>query len=260
MSIECKMRIIFIAVTVIIIVAISVYFINSYRRTLSPSIQKAPAHSMQMRYSLGNQLNAIKHEKKGYVIYEYPQLLTASECDDLIAYASNKGLAESDVLDYATSTGTSVNNDYRTSKTAWLRDNEHPVCHKLAVISEQLTGIPKCNQEMSQVAFYESGGKFNEHFDACVFDDVEYCNKMNNGAGQRRSTLLVYLNDDFTGGETVFVDIDIHIKPKKGKAILFWNTDEEERIISESKHRALPVTSGEKWICTKWSHVRAYPS
>ena len=170
MSIECKMRVIFIVVTVITIVAIAVYFISSYRRTPAPSIQTASAPNMQMRYSLGNKLNAIKHEKKGYVIYEYPQLLTASECDDIIAYASQKGLAESDVLDYAATTGTSVNNDYRTSKTAWLRDSEHPVCHKLAVISEQLTGIPKCNQEMSQVAFYESGGKFNEHFDACVFD------------------------------------------------------------------------------------------
>lgn len=254
------MRVIFIVVTVITAVAIAAYFISSYRPTPALSTQKAPALSMQKRYCLGDKLNAIKHEKKGYVIYEYPHLLTASECDDIIAYASKKGLSESDVLDYATSTGTSVNNDYRTSKTAWLQDNEHPVCHKLAVISEKLTGIPKRNQEMSQVAFYQSGGKFNEHFDACVFDDVEYCNKMNNGAGQRRSTLLVYLNDDFTGGETVFVDVDIHIKPQKGTAILFWNTDEDERIIPESKHRANPVTSGEKWICTKWSHVRAYPS
>jgi prolyl 4-hydroxylase len=240
---------------VVVIVAFLTYYI--IKRNQSGS---KPQSTMQYRHVLGDDHGAIRFEKNGYIVYEYPNLLTSEECDSLIAYSQQKGMTASDVLDYASTSGTVVNNDYRTSKTAWIQDSEHHVCAKMAALSEKLTGLPKCNQEMAQVAHYESGGKFNEHYDACSYDDQEYCNRMNNNAGQRRSTLLVYLNDDFQGGETEFVAIGYTVTPEKGKAILFWNTDENEVIIPESKHRAHPVRNGEKWICTKWSHSRNYPT
>ena len=267
---ESKMLLVafFLICVAVIIALVTVYIVKRHKQCLSPALAltlaPAPAHhkahTMQHRYALGDINGAIRYEKNGYVVFEYPNLLTSAECDALIAYSKQKGMTASDVLDYAATSGTVVNNDYRTSKTAWLHDHEHSVCAKMAALSEQLTGIPQCNQEMAQVAHYESGGKFNEHYDACSFDDEAYCNRMNNNAGQRRATLLAYLNDDFTGGETEFVVIGVTVKPEKGKAILFWNTNEDETIIHESKHRAHPVRNGEKWICTKWSHVRPYPT
>lgn len=200
----------------------------------------------------------IKHSFGDYEVLEIFDLLTPNECKQLIAYAKKKGLNDSDVLSYGTSSGTEVNSDYRKSKTSWVYDSEHPIVMKIAQYSQQITGIPIENQEMLQIAQYEPNGKFNEHFDACVYNDKQYCEKMNNYAGQRRSTLLVYLNDDFTGGETEFVDIGLKIKPEQGKAILFWNVDENENLMLKSKHRGNPVLKGEKWICTKWSHVRPY--
>lgn len=200
----------------------------------------------------------VKHSAQGYEVLEIYNVLTPEECDSLIAYSTNKGMKDSDVLAYGSSSGTEVNTQYRTSKTAWVRDEEHPIAMKLAQLSMQLTGIPIENQEMLQVAHYTNNGKFNEHFDACVYEDKSFCDKMNNYAGQRRSTLLVYLNDDFDGGETEFVSIGIKVKPEKGKAVLFWNTDDQEVIIPQSKHRANPVHNGEKWICTKWNHPKPY--
>jgi prolyl 4-hydroxylase len=112
---------------------------------------------------------------------------------------------------------------------------------------------------MAQVAHYTAGGKFNAHYDACNSDNA-YCDKMNRHAGQRRATLLVYLNDDFDGGQTVFPHIGKTVTPKKGMGILFWNTTAEtDAIIPESMHKGNPVVRGEKWICTKWSHAKAYP-
>lgn len=200
----------------------------------------------------------VKHTHGDYVILEIFNLLSPDECEQLIAHALKKGMHESDVLSYGATSGTEVNNNYRNSKTAWLPDDDHPLCKRLAEFSQQITNIPIENQEMLQVAHYPPSGKFNEHFDACVYDDKDYCDKMNNYAGQRRSTLLIYLNDNFKGGETEFVNIGLKVKPEKGKAILFWNTDENENIIEKSKHRANPVENGEKWICTKWSHVKRY--
>lgn len=202
----------------------------------------------------------VRHSHEDYEVLEIYNLLSREECQEVIAAAIKQGMQESDVLSYGTSTGTTVNDTYRKSKTAWMTDETHPLCMRLALFSEQITGIPRENQEMLQVAHYEPMGKFNEHFDACIYDDKEYCEKMNNYAGQRRSTLLIYLNDDFQGGETEFVSIGLKIKPEAGKAILFFNVDKDENIIEKSKHRGNPVVAGEKWICTKWSHMKKYGS
>lgn len=201
----------------------------------------------------------VKHSFPEYEVLEIFNLLTPSECNQLIDAAKKQGMAESGVLNYDGNNTTKIDYEHRKSKTAWLTDNHHPLCEWLAEYSQKLTGIPKENQESLQVALYEPFGKFNEHIDACTYHDKDYCDKINRFAGQRRSTLLVYLNDGFTGGETEFVNIGLKIKPETGKAILFWNVDQDENILENSKHRGNPVYDGEKWICTKWSHVLKYP-
>lgn len=230
--------VIVLVLALILIVCSIIYFKTNHSKPVDPKI--------------------VKHTHGDYEVLEIFNLLTPEECKKVIEAAKAKGMQESDVLSYGASTGTKVDDQYRKSKTSWLPDDYHPLCMRLAQYSEQITGIPRENQEMLQVAYYEPLGKFNEHFDACVYDDKEYCEKMNNFAGQRRSTLLIYLNDNFKGGETEFVSIGLKIKPQVGKAILFWNVDEDENIIQKSKHRGNPVEDGEKWICTKWSHVRKY--
>lgn len=225
--------------TVVLIIACIIFFVSRWR------LKKT-------------ETKIIKHSYGDYSVLEIFNLLSPNECKQIIDLAITQGMRDSDVLSYGAENGTIVNNTYRKSKTAWLTDDTHPLCMRLAQYSEQITNIPRENQEMLQVAHYEKDGKFNEHYDACVYDDKSYCDKMNNNSGQRRATLLVYLNDNFTGGETEFVNIGLKIKPETGKAILFWNVDEDENILEKSKHRANPVQDGEKWICTKWSHMQKY--
>ncbi len=130
----------------------------------------------------------------------------------------------------------------------------------MALLAARLTGIDASHQEALQVAVYEPRGMFVEHYDACptMAEDPDNCDRMNQGAGQRRATLLVYLNDGFAGGETEFVKIGLKIRPERGKGILFWDTDGDENIIASSMHRGNPVLSGEKWIATKWTHKRPW--
>jgi len=68
----------------------------------------------------------------------------------------------------------------------------------------------------------------------------------------------LYLNDDYEGGETCFDKIGLCIKPKRGKCIIFWNTDENEKLLEASEHRGNKVLSGTKYIGVKWIHPRAY--
>ena len=46
-------------------------------------------------------------------------------------------------------------------------------------------------------------------------------------ANDRIATALVYLSDDFIGGETIFPAHNLTIRPQQGTALLFVHVDEE---------------------------------
>jgi prolyl 4-hydroxylase len=200
----------------------------------------------------------VKHTYDNYEILEIWDILTPEECKKLIEVAIEKGLHESEILSKEDNKDTTVNNEFRKSKQAWLNDNHHEIIMKIANFSEKITGISKENQEEIQIAMYEPNGKFLEHFDSCIYEDREYCNKINHYAGERRATLLIYLNDDFKGGETEFVELKLKIKPEAGKGILFWSTDTNEKLLTKSKHKGNVVLEGNKWIATKWTHNKKF--
>lgn len=205
-------------------------------------------------------MQIVRHyAKNGYTVFEIYNILTPEECQQLIQEATNKGLEDSQVWSYGgNKVGNTLDNTHRRSKQTWFAREESAIAKKLSDISVALTNIPIQNQELVQVAMYEKEGKFNAHFDACSDEDAEYCEKMNNYSGQRKTTLLVYLNEEFSGGETEFIDIGISIKPKTGNAILFINTFANEEVVPQSIHRAQPVLDGYKWIATVWSHSKEY--
>ncbi len=187
-----------------------------------------------MRQKPKKGVNVKKHTFGKYELYELRNILTAEECESIIELAKAKGLQDSSVLAYGKEADTEMDTNFRKSKQTWFEDNASPVIKKIADYCEEITGLPKANQEMIQVAQYEKGGKFNKHYDACVYEDKSYCDKINRNAGQRKTTLLI------------------------GKGILFYDTDENQEIYKESMHKGNTVTSGEKWICTKWSHFGAF--
>ena len=190
-----------------------------------------------------------------YKVHEYPNLLSAQECDEIMELAKKNGLTQSYIVSNDKLNAYDVS--FRKSEQTWLERGLHPVLEKFSKISEDLTGLPRENQEMIQVVRYEKGGKFDAHFDPCV-NGEKLCTEMNRGAGQRKTTLLLYLNDVLNGGETEFVNLGVKVKPEKGKGILFWSTDENENVLEESKHRGNELVDGEKWIATIWSHPLSY--
>lgn len=53
-----------------------------------------------------------------------------------------------------------------------------------------------------------------------------------------RMTLVIYLNDEFTGGQTHFPELDVTVTPATGRALMF-----QHRVL----HEAQPVTRGAKY-------------
>ena len=193
-----------------------------------------------------------------YSVVEYPNFLSGAECARIIKVARESGkLKQAETLDAKTDNLSSYNPNSRTSKTVFVDDSIDAVVGEVADAAARLTRKSLKHQEMMQVAMYEPGGKFDEHYDACDAEP-DVCVRFNRGSSNRLATLLIYLNDDYEGGDTVFTRVTPHIRvrPKTGKAVLFYDTNpEDDQIIKESMHRGSEVLSGEKWICTKWVHT-----
>ena len=105
-----------------------------------------------------------------------------------------------------------------------------------------------------QLVHYGPGEQYTAHH------DFLYPSLVNRYQPSRFVTVLFYLNDVESGGETVFpramndVDHDgIKVKPKSGKAIFFYNVLPDGNFDDMSQHASLPVDkNNEKWIANLW--------
>lgn len=90
---------------------------------------------------------------------------------------------------------------------------------------------------------YRPGQQYRPHHDAHAFAPLKK---------RRTATALLYLNDGYEGGETHFPEIDITVRGGVGDLLVFHNLDAEGMPDMRMLHAGLPVTSGEKWLATRW--------
>jgi predicted 2-oxoglutarate/Fe(II)-dependent dioxygenase YbiX len=79
---------------------------------------------------------------------------------------------------------------------------------------------------------YDPGQRFDRHTDGYFERD--------NGE-RSHFTFMVYLNDDFEGGNTTFYEsrVPLHVRPETGKALLFYH---------RQVHEGRPVVRGRKYV------------
>jgi len=105
--------------------------------------------------------------------------------------------------------------------------------------------------EVPSILHYAPGQEFTAHYD---FLDPMLAGHMLDiqKNGQRVMTFLIYLNDDYEGGETEFVKLDWRYKGRKGDALLFWNLDPSGVPDLNTMHAGTATTLGEKWVFSQW--------
>ena len=69
-------------------------------------------------------------------------------------------------------------------------------------------------------------------------------------------TALIYLNDEFEGGETSFPQLGIEHRAKAGDALVFSNVDPRGRPEPRTEHAGRPPTKGTKWVFSQWVRDR----
>jgi prolyl 4-hydroxylase len=117
------------------------------------------------------------------------------------------------------------------------------------------TNIPVLVFEPTQVLHYYVGQEFKRHLDYLEPDNPRHREQLQ-AHGQRIATFLIYLNEDFEGGETEFSQIGLRYRGKTGDAIFWANCDMEGRPDPMTLHAGLPPLSGEKWILSQWIRDR----
>jgi Rps23 Pro-64 3,4-dihydroxylase Tpa1-like proline 4-hydroxylase len=94
---------------------------------------------------------------------------------------------------------------------------------------------------------YKEGGFFVAHYD----DSYGHNGAIYRNRPQRSMTVLIYLNDDYEGGEIEFPRIlddagrALRIKPRAGQAVCFPSH-------ALFEHRVLPVTRGTRYNVSQW--------
>lgn len=116
-------------------------------------------------------------------------------------------------------------------------------------------GVPLCNMEANAILHYAVGEESGDHFD---FVDPRTPNYEQEVAqnGQRILTFLVYLNDDYEGGETEFPELGVSHKGRAGEGLYFVNTLDNNEPDLRTVHAGRPPTRGEKWILSQFVRGR----
>jgi len=124
---------------------------------------------------------------------------------------------------------------------------ENPAVNVLNRRIAAASGTRADQGEPLQVLRYRPGGEYKPHFDAIP-----------GFANQRIMTMLVWLNEDYEGGETFFTTPGVKLKGRAGDALLFRNVLADGTHDPAARHAGLPVTGGEKLIASRWIRARPF--
>lgn len=177
-------------------------------------------------------------------VVRFPKLFTPAECAHLAGVAAEM-LEPARVIDPRT--GRWIAHPIRTSDgTAIGPAREDLVVRALNQRIATASGTNIAQGEPLTVLRYRPGQQYRLHLDT-----------IQGAANQRTTTVLIYLNEGYRGGETHFPASNLTVTPRGGDAIVFRTLTSDGAIDQSSRHAGLPVAQGAKWLATRW--IRAEP-
>jgi prolyl 4-hydroxylase len=112
-------------------------------------------------------------------------------------------------------------------------------------------GYPMQHFETPMVLHYEVGQQITPHFDFIDANAPDYSQQIRE-QGQRMITFLLYLNDDYEGGETTFPELGIVHRGEVGAGLYFVNAHADLTPNRRMLHTGSPPTRGEKWVVSQF--------
>ena len=187
------------------------------------------------------------------LICRYPDFVDTEACAWLIERSRSKLRR---ALVYDPGTGDDVADSSRTNTAAGFNLAETDLVH-IAVQTKMSAccRLPITHMEGATVLHYECGEEIANHFDfvdpAIPGYEQEIAER-----GERVVTFLVYLNDDYGGGETEFPKLGVRHKGRTGEGLFFVNALPAGGPDVRMVHAGRPPTRGEKWIVSQFVRDR----
>ncbi len=103
------------------------------------------------------------------------------------------------------------------------------------------TGTVATQGEPLTVLRYRPGQEYREHLDTLPSEP-----------NQRVRTAILYLNDGYEGGETLFPKLPLAYRARAGDLLIFDNVESDGRPDPRTAHAGAPVRAGTKWVATRW--------
>lgn len=171
-------------------------------------------------------------------VRRFAGLLTSAECAYLVDLASRTFQPAT----VRSPSGGTMRDPIRNSDEATLHWMiEDPVVHAINRRIATASGTDAAQGEAMQILRYKPGQQYRAHYDFNPTLD-----------NQRVLTALAYLNHDYRGGETAFIKSGLTVKGRKGDVVVFRNTLNETDLDPASEHCGMPVTSGVKFLASRW--------
>ncbi|KAH8267877.1 hypothetical protein KR026_009916, partial [Drosophila bipectinata] len=147
------------------------------------------------------------------------------------------------------------------SRLVWLT-KESSFRKRLNLRIRDITGFMVDETPGLQIANFGVGGQFKPHYDYFT----ERILRLNSTElGDRMASIIFYVSNrikreilegNFTflqagdvvrGGQTVFPDIQVSVKPQKGSGLVWFNTFDDATPDPRSLHSVCPVLVGDRW-------------
>jgi hypothetical protein len=187
------------------------------------------------------------------LVRAFPEFVTDPVCDWLIEQARPRLKR---ALIYDPVGGKDIADHMRTNSAAGF----DLACADVVQIVVQTriaaaTGIPLHHMEGPTVLHYAPGEQITNHYDFVNPRTPNYAEEIAR-RGERIATFLVYLNDDYEGGETDFPNLGLRYHGAKRGGLLFANALPSGEPDLRMVHAGLPPTDNAKWLMTQFIRNR----
>jgi hypothetical protein len=187
-----------------------------------------------------------------------PQVLTPEALQELQDHARNSQTTDLSVFD--------PDKTNETGETSWIVDKDirdtqiiefGPLFPKIEELFKNIVkhiinpfyGIEVWDSEVPQFLKYNVGGHYKPHIDGRSIWFAPNGDKIWRKSTDRDLSIVLFVNDDFEGGEFLFPDLHIQVKPKPGLLVCFPSDQ-------NYLHGVAPVTKGTRYSIVTWARVK----
>jgi predicted 2-oxoglutarate/Fe(II)-dependent dioxygenase YbiX len=187
-----------------------------------------------------------------------PNVLTPEALQELQEHARNSSTTDLSVFD--------PDKTNETGETSWIVDKDirdtqivefGPLFPKIEELFKNIVkhiinpfyGIEVWDSEVPQFLKYGIGGHYAPHIDGRSIWVAPNGDKIWRKSTDRSLSAVLYINDDFEGGEFAFPDLHIQVKPKPGLLVCFPSDQ-------NYLHSVIPVTQGTRYSIVTWMRIK----